>query len=166
MDDVALQTLREELLDDCRVVLDAFHKAGARFERREEVAYEGCAHQLCRMYNAFEQSGLRVAKAFENNLDDEQGWHSALLNRLAIKIEGIRPALIPRELKLPLQELKAFRHVFVQAYELELDPEKLTLLLKYARQVVDRLPALVEEFVRKVASEQQIDLDGGRVRPT
>ena len=158
MDHLALQTLREEMLDDCRVTVDAFQKAAARFERQEEVAYEGCAHQLCRMYNAFEQMGLRVAKSFENNIDDDQGWHGALLNRLAIKIEGVRPALIPHELKLPLQELKAFRHVFVHAYELELDPEKLALLLKYARTVADRLSALVEEFVRKVAGEQQIDL--------
>ena len=30
---------------------------------------------------------LRVAKAFENNIDDEQGWYASLLNRMAIKIE-------------------------------------------------------------------------------
>ena len=158
MDDIALQTLREEMRDDCRVVQDALDKAQARFARAEEVAYEGCAHQLCRLYNAVEQMGLRVAKAFENNLDDEQGWHSALLNRLGIRIEGVRPALITPEVKAPLQELKAFRYVFVHAYELVLDPEKLALLLKYARQVADRLPALVEEFVIRVAREQQIEL--------
>src|SRR5438876_10358253 len=97
--------------------------------------------------------GLRVAKAFENSIDDEKAWHGALLNRLAISIEGIRPALVPEDLKLPLRELKDFRHVFVHAYELELDPEKLALLLKYARRVADRLPQTVEEFVRRVAQE-------------
>ena len=64
------------MLDDCRVALEAYQKAVVRFERKEEVAYEGCAHQLCRMYNAIEQMGLRLAKVFENNIDDEQGWHS------------------------------------------------------------------------------------------
>lgn len=102
--------------------------------------------------------GLRVAKAFENNLDDEQGWHSALLNRLAIRIEGVRPPLVTPDAKAPLHELRAFRHVFVHAYELLLDPDKLALLLKYARQVADRLPGLVEEFVTAVAREQQIEL--------
>ena len=102
--------------------------------------------------------GLRVAKAFENNIDDEQGWHSSLLNRLAIRITGVRPALIPPELKPPLQELKAFRHVFVHAYELVFDPAKLELLLKYARSVADRLPALAEDFIGQVAREQQIEL--------
>lgn len=154
MDSLALQTLHAEMLDDCRVTLDAFRKAAARFELKEEIAYEGCAHHLCRLYNAFEQMGLRVAKAFENNIDDEQGWHSALLNRLALRIEGVRPALLPQEMKLPLRELKAFRHVFVHAYELELDPEKLALVLKYAGIVAEKLPGLVADFTRAVAQEQ------------
>ena len=40
MDDIALQTLRDEMRDDCRVVRDALDKAQARFARGEEVAYE------------------------------------------------------------------------------------------------------------------------------
>lgn len=158
MDDVGLQTLRSEMLEDCRVALDAFQKAAQRLERKEEVAYEGCAHQLCRMYNAVEQMLLRAAKAFENNIDDEQGWHGALLTRLAVRIEGIRPALVPQDLKPPLQELKAFRHVFVHAYELELDPEKLALLLKYAKTVAERLEVTVQDFIREVGKEQHIEL--------
>jgi hypothetical protein len=158
MDGIALQTLRDEMLDDGRVIQEAFQKALMRFDRREEVAYEGCGHQLCRLYNVFEQMSLRVAKAFENNIDDEQGWHTSLLSRLAIRIGGVRPALIPSELKLPLQELKAFRHVFVHAYDLQIDPAKLELLLKYARSVADHLPALAENFIGTVAREQQIEL--------
>ena len=154
MDAVGLQTLHAEMMDDCRVVRDAFGKATDRFNRKDEIAYEACAHQLGRMYNAVEQLALRIAKAFENTVDDEQGWHSALLSRLAIKIEGVRPAFFPPELKAPLQELKAFRHVFVHAYELEIDPEKLALLLKYARAVVDVLPSSVDAFVREVSREQ------------
>src|SRR5947207_3410638 len=143
MDSIELQTLHDEMLADTRVTADACSKADARFARKDEVAYEACAHQLARMYNAFEQMGLRVAKAFENSIDDEKGWHGALLNRLAISIQGVRPALVPEDLKLPLRELKDFRHVFVHAYELELDPEKLALLLKYARRVSERLPGVV-----------------------
>lgn len=80
-----------------------------------------------------------------------------------VKLEGVRPALIPHELKLPLQELKSFRHVFVHAYDLELDPEKLALLLKYARQVAERLNQMTREFVRQVAAEQQIELPASRL---
>lgn len=81
MDAVGLQTLHDEMRDDCRVVRDALDKAQTRFARGEEVAYE-----------------------------------------------------------------------------LRLDPDKLALLLKYARQVADRLPGLVQEFVTVVGREQQIEL--------
>jgi hypothetical protein len=111
------------------------------------------------MFNALEQMGLRVAKAFENNIDDAQGWHGALLRRLSLQIEGVRPALFPADLKLPLHELKAFRHVIVHAYDLELDPAKLQLVLGYARQVADQLPDIVARFIRAVALEQ--GLSGG-----
>ena len=157
MDRLELQTLREEMVNDCRVALEAFRRAVSRFERQDEIGYEACGHQLSQMYNAFEQMGLRVAKAFENSIDDEKGWHGALLNRLSLAITGVRPALVPPELKLPLSELRSFRQVFVHAYELELDPEKLALVPKYARQFADRLPSLAEEFTERVAREQPID---------
>jgi hypothetical protein len=158
LDSVALRTLHEEMRNDCRMVSDAFQKALARFDRGDEVGYESCAHQLSRCYNAFEQAGLRVAKAFENNIDDEKGWHSALLARLTLAIPGVRPALIPESLKMPLSDLRGFRHVMVHAYDLRLDPEKLALLLKYARQVAEEFPALIEKFVAAVATEQRIEL--------
>ncbi len=156
MDAVGLQTLGDEMREDCRVATDALRKAHYRYEREDEIGYEACAHQLCRMYNAIEQMGVRVAKLFENNIDNDQGWHSALLTRLAIRIDGVRPALLPQDLKAPLRELKAFRHVVVHAYELELDPEKLTLILKYADQVAARLLSLVDDFLRQVAKEQEL----------
>ena len=121
MDEIALRTLGREMLDDCRVANEAFIKARDRCARGDEVGYEACAHHLSRMFNGIEQMGLRVAKAFENNIDDEQGWHTGLLKRLGLEITGVRPALLPAELKLPLHESKGFRHLIVHAYELELD---------------------------------------------
>jgi hypothetical protein len=156
MDAIGLQTLSAEMRDDCRVVRDALQKAIDRFNRKDEIAYEACAHQLSRMYNAVEQLALRIAKAFENNIDDEQGWHSALLTRLTIEIPGVRPALFPQALKAPLQELRAFRHVFVHAYELKFDPAKLELLLKYGGEVSDRLAPAVDAFVQEVRRQQDL----------
>jgi hypothetical protein len=158
MDSLELKTLREEMSNDSRMVSDAFQKALARYEMGGEAGYESCAHQLSRLYNAFEQAGLRAAKAFENSIDDEKGWHGALLARLTISIPGVRPALIPESLKMPLSEMRGFRHVFVDAYDLRLDPEKLILLLKYARNVSEEFPALVGKFVLSVAAEQKIEL--------
>jgi hypothetical protein len=150
MDRIGLQTLRAEMLADSGMMQEAYAKAAQRLARAEEVAYEGCGHQLCRFYNAFEHAGLRLAKAFENHIDNEEGWHPALLNRLYLEIEGLRPALIPRDLKNALNELRGFRHVFVHAYDLALDPGKLQPLVEYAGEVAGRFPALIESFVSAV----------------
>ena len=67
------------------------------------------------------------------------------------------PHSFRRDLRQPLHELKAFRHVFVHAYDLELDPEKLALVLKYGRTVAEVLPRLVTGFVSEVAREQGLE---------
>jgi len=155
MDRIELQTLADEIRKDSAVAVAAYETACARFGPGTPVANEGCAFHLARFYNIVEQLGLRVAKAFENSMDDEKGWHTELIRRLSIAIQGVRPALFAAEVLQPLRDLRAFRHVFVHAYELELDPEKLALLLKYARIVAGRLPDLVEAFVREAAQQQE-----------
>ncbi len=57
-------------------------------------------------------------------------------------------------LRLPLSELKAFRHVVVHAYDLQFDPEKLALVLKYAGKVAAEMPNAAERFLALIRSEQ------------
>ena len=158
MDLLEQQTLADELGEDRVIAVSAFELAARRFEEGSPADYDSSAHHLARCYNVIEQMALRVAKAFENAVDDEKGWHTELIRRLSIRISGVRPPFFPEELRQPLQELRAFRHVFVHAYDLELDPEKLALVLKYGRRVADVLPRLVATFVSEVAGEQGLDL--------
>ena len=157
MDALDLQTLASELAADVAVAVAAFDLAGQRVVDGTPAGIDSAAHHLSRGYNVVEQMALRVAKAFENNVDDERGWHTELMRRLSIRIAGVRPPLFSDELRQPLQELRAFRHVFVHAYDLTIDPEKLTLILKYGRFVRDRLPTLVSAFVASAADEQGIE---------
>lgn len=156
MDALELQTLASELGADAAVAVAAIDLAGQRFAEDSASGHDSAGHHLSRAYNVIEQMALRVAKAFENHVDDERGWHTELIRRLSIRIEGVRPPLFPDDLRQPLQELRGFRHVFVHAYDLSIDPEKLALILKYARAVRDRLVDVVATFVRAVADEQDI----------
>lgn len=158
MDVVELQTLASELADDATVAVGALQLAERRYAEGTPASFDSCAHHLSRCSNVIEQMGLRVARAFENSLDDDKGWHTELIRRLSIRIPGVRPALFSEEIRQPLQELRAFRHVFVHAYDLDVDPDKLTLVLKYGRTSTDRLQALVTAFVAAVAKEQGLDL--------
>jgi hypothetical protein len=157
MDAVGLATLHREMQEDVRVMHDAFDLATERFSHAGAMGLESTAHHLCRFYNACEQMALRVAKAFENHIDDDRGWHTALLTRMSLEIEGIRPALIPVDLKPDLQELKGFRHVFVHAYELRLDEGKLRLLIQYADRVNARLDEMIKSFADRAGENVNPD---------
>lgn len=55
---------------------------------------------------------------------------------------------------MPLNELKSFRHVVVHAYDLQLDPQKLALVLKYAAHVADALPVAADRFLESIALQE------------
>ena len=165
MDVLELQTLASELVDDAAVAVEALALAERRYAEGTPASFDSCAHHLSRCYNVIEQMGLRVAKAFENSLDDDKGWRTELIRRLSIRIPSVRPALFSEDIRQPLQELRAFRHVFVHACDLGIDPDKLALILKYGRTVADRLPALVTAFVATVAKDQGLELPLADWRP-
>ncbi|WP_390889390.1 ribonuclease toxin HepT-like protein [Leptodesmis sichuanensis] len=64
------------------------------------------------LYTVFENISLNVAKTFENQIDDKSQWHSVLLRRMTLEIEGIRPCLYSLETYQCLDELRRFRHFF------------------------------------------------------
>src|SRR6185295_4885862 len=135
MDELTLAVLRAEVAEDCRVLTETSRLARERFGNGREAELEACAFQLSRLYNVIEQLALRVAKAFENNIDDEQGWHMELLRRLSIAIPGVRAPLLTAELLPDLQELRGFRHVVRHAYDLTLRKDRLASLLDVAERV-------------------------------
>jgi hypothetical protein len=153
MDRIAIAVLRAELEADCVVVSQAARCASERFGEGRPEQLEACAFQLARLYNAVEQLGLRIAKAFENNIDDERGWHVELLRRLALEIPGVRPAPFGASILPALQDLRGFRHVVRHAYDLELRKEKVLPVVEAAERVAAELPGLCHAFLDKVADE-------------
>ena len=150
MDELGRVTLRAEIDADGEVLVAAAAVARARFGNGSPPELEACAFQLVRFYNVVEQMALRVAKAFENHIDDERGWHTELLRRLALTIPGVRPAFFPGELALDLQDLRGFRHIAVHAYDLTLRKEKLAPLVESAERLAKRLPDLIAGFFEKL----------------
>jgi hypothetical protein len=150
VDELTLAVLRAEVADDCRVLDEAARRARDRFGSAGDPELEACAFQLARFYNIAEQLGLRIAKAFENNIDDEQAWHMELIRRLSIEIPGVRPPLFGGPLVSDLQELRAFRHVVRHAYDLALKKDKIVPLLDAAQRVAASLPAACNKFFSQI----------------
>ncbi|MBC8446799.1 MAG: hypothetical protein H8D78_03525 [Chloroflexi bacterium] len=93
------------------------------------------AYRLHNLYNAFESIFQNIAVTFENTLDDAARWHAQLLQRMRLDVMPVRPAVIDETAYDALDELRRFRHLFRYAYDVELDPQRLRLVLRKAMQL-------------------------------
>ncbi|MBM3130717.1 MAG: hypothetical protein FJ009_19070 [Chloroflexi bacterium] len=141
-------TLKADIAADTQAIaeiysaLNRYPDALANEEQMIAVAYH-----LHNLYCAFESIFQRVAEVFENQIGDQSGWHVALLHRMTLDIEGIRPALISSVTFDDLDELRRFRHLFRSAYRLHLDLERLALVRKKARTLERTYTTDLEHFV-------------------
>ncbi len=88
-----------------------------------------------------------MAAAFENALTDLSRWHSQLIDRMTLDIEGMRPALLGEDTARLLHELRAFRHFFRHAYVTPLEYERVQSVLEYAYEVRPLLKRDVKSFL-------------------
>lgn len=126
--------LKADVGEQIKAIDKAYRKIAARKKRytKDEEALDSMAYQLHNLYCAFEDLFRIIADHFENHLTDELGWHTELLKRMKIHIDGVRPALISESTYKLLDELRGFRHVFRHAYAKELDPIKIKVVLQKA----------------------------------
>ena len=154
MDAVGLTVLLRELAADTDVARDAAQKAAARLRDALPGHLEAAAYELTRLYNVIERMLERVCDAFENHFEKRGDYHERLLQRLALDLEGLRPALIPPHGLPGLRELKGFRHLVRHAYDLTLRPDRVAEVTTIAGQVATELADWCADFGRKVKLEQ------------
>ncbi|MDX1688202.1 MAG: hypothetical protein R3248_09490 [Candidatus Promineifilaceae bacterium] len=122
-------------------------------ERAQHAAPEAPAHveseayQLHNLYSAIEDLLQMVAAAFENSVTDLSRWHSQLIDRMTLDVEGMRPALLGEDTARLLHELRAFRHFFRHAYVTPLEYERVQSVLEYAYEVRPLLKRDVKSFL-------------------
>ena len=112
-----------------------------------EEALIAIGYRLHNLYTAAENVFLNIAKVFGNQVEDKSAWHAELLERMRLDLLPLRPAVIDHEAYDKLHELRRFRHLFRAAYGVELDPERLTLVLNKALALREIFPRQVEGFL-------------------
>lgn len=154
MDAAGLTILLKEMEADCAVVRDAAHKAAQRLRENAPGHLEACAYELSRLYNIVERMLEQVCDKFENHFEKRGDFHEKLIQRLALQLEGIRPAFIPKDRISEVRELKGFRHVMRHAYDLSLRPDRLAELAQIGERLAAELPIWCTEFGKRVRKEQ------------
>jgi hypothetical protein len=148
------ETLIADLSKD-RTILGSLMQENARAWKRihegadDSLDYAALGYTLHNIYCLFENYFLRVAKFFENNLDQE-AWHRDLVRRMTLEIRGIRPAFMDDSLARDLDELRAFRHVFRNLYQTSLKPERIRGVQALLAGTIDRFVKAHDEFIRKI----------------
>ncbi len=134
MEKSKIAVLQADIREQMLAIEKVYRKIAARKKTytRDEEKLDSMAYQLHNLYCAFEDLFRIVADHFENHLTDALGWHTELLKRMKIQIDGVRPALVSESTYRLLDELRGFRHVFRHAYAKELDPVRIKSVLQKA----------------------------------
>ena len=103
-------------------------------------------------YTCLETIFVRISQFFENNLDSSR-WHSDLLQKMTLEIEGLRVSAVSKDNFSSLFELLKFRHFKRYYFDLEYDWDRLDFLVTKLRKahplVVQDLNGFVE-FLRAI----------------
>jgi len=103
------------------------------------------AQILENFYTCLETLFFRISQYFENSLQQTK-WHSDLLDKMILRIPGIRPAVISQTTYKNLLELMRFRHFKRYYFELDYDWKKLDYLTACLKDAARTLPAELDEF--------------------
>jgi len=150
MEKERLSLLRASIKAQGMEIERIFNKIEDRRHGKGEATLESLAYQLHNLYCAFEDLMKIVADFFENHIDDSAHYHSALLWRMKMPIEGVRPALFSETSYKLLDSLRAFRHVFRHAYSYELDPKKLALVVEDALKLRGLYQGEIDHFLEQL----------------
>lgn len=137
MEKAQLAVLRAEIETQLKEIKEIYARIEERRKKKDQITIESLGYQLHNLYCAFEDLFEIVARTFENQIENKSRYHSELLKRMAISIEGVRPALISKESYPLLDNLRAFRHFFRHAYTQSLDERRLAIVLEDALRLKD-----------------------------
>ncbi len=144
-----VRLLQSEIRADLQAIARAYRELD-RFSDRlaePEIAIV-VAYYLHVIYGLFENLLRRVATLFGNHVADRERWHAQLLRRMTLDVPGVRPPVISGELYESLDELRRFRHLFRNAYVLNFDPDRLTIVLQRASRIEPLYRRDIERFLQ------------------
>lgn len=146
-------------LDLLKTLKQKNERARQRVEQSgsEELDWASLGYTIHNIYNLLENYLLRISKFFENSLDP-LSWHRDLIEHMRLDIEGVRPALLNRDLAARIDELRSFRHVFRNIYQSELDPKRIELVQQRLDPTLAAFKKAHKEFLQKLkAIAAQLD---------
>jgi len=150
MDRIALQILEDGWEQDGRAMRRAVGILKDRLAESTDGPWAAAAFEINRTYNILEKAFERLCESFENHLEKTGRYHDTLIERVTLELKEIRPAFLPADAVRDVRELKGFRHLFRHAYDLDLDPVRVTAAAENATHCVDEFDDWCRSFLKTV----------------
>ena len=135
------QQLLQRIVDEYDTFLDGDFKLMGQKNTSAIVI----AELMVDYYTCAETLFFRISQFFENHLN-AQRWHSDLLEKMTLHLEGMRNRVIGETTAKDLGELMKFRHFRRYYFELDYDWDKLEYLQKVFKRVINQLPSDLASF--------------------
>ena len=143
--------LKSEIENDyqrIRRIFDKFENSYNEFLRSDEYSrLVEAAFYVSQLHTGFENIFKNIAKAFENNIEQDYR-HKSLLERMLLNIQDIRPAVISEESYHCLNELRAFRHFFRHAYDTDIEKDKFKIVADRVFKIKDLFKNDMDNFLQ------------------
>jgi hypothetical protein len=153
MDRIALQVLEDGWVQDGKTTRRAAALLESRLAEPTDGRWAATAFEINRIYNFLQKAFERLCETFENHLVKTGRYHDTLIERVTLDLKGIRPAFLPPEAVRDVRELKGFRHLFRHAYDLDLDPVRVTAAADNAARCVRSFDGWCAAFLATVRSQ-------------
>lgn len=125
--------LKEEITKTLRIIEEVYafyqrvHAHEIKLLGRTQSTALIIAQIIENFYTCIETLFLRISQFFENSLLQEK-WHSDLLDKMTLHIEGVREPAISAKTYKNLLEIMRFRHFKRYYFELDYDWDKLDFI--------------------------------------
>lgn len=130
-DKTVIDTLTSEVEFSLKQISGLNEKLNINISNLDEHAHlVTAAYHLSGIYSCLEDIFFKIAKVFENRVENPSSWHRELLERMRIEVRNIRPRVISEETYPLLDEMRRFRHVFRSSYMFSLKRPQIELLAK------------------------------------
>ncbi|MEW6007727.1 MAG: hypothetical protein AB1595_06215 [bacterium] len=146
-----IQTLKGEVyfllnrINELEKKMEDFEKI-----KEKETSTISIAYTISGIYSCFEDIFEKIARCFENRIENPASWHKEMLERMQIEVPDIRPSVLTQRSFLILNRMRAFRHLFRSSYMFELDEKRLGLLVKEWKETRDLMKNDILEFLKKI----------------
>ena len=148
--------LTREVLEDIDTYYREFRERELPALGRGRTGAIVVAEVLDDTYTTLETLFLRVSQFFENRLAPDR-WHSDLLEKMTLKVPGIRQPLLARQTYPYLAELMRFRHFKRHYVEQQYDWDRIDFLTRTyekAKPLVARDLDAFDQFLVQLAGDK------------